>query len=214
MGDGRPLCRHWRIAPCAAPLVLFLGNLHAVVVNERPTHAMQALSYDQSQGATFDTHGSHGSHDPSRQPRSEVRTGDVMPRAALQSLSHAVRALARLHSCGYAHRDVKPGNILRRPNHHDWTLIDFGCITTTGMNVIGTPASRAVRIPDPICPTSSRVADTPGRRLRSRTTCPRPPYAHRGRTPLLHMRHAPRTSYTVSATPSHACNAAGTGRSA
>ena len=132
MGDGRPLCRHWRIAPCAAPLVLFLDNLHAVVINERPTHAMQALSYDQSQGATFDTHGSHGSHDPSRQLRSEVRTGDLMPRAALQSLSHAVRALARLHSCGYAHRDVKPGNILRRPNHHDWTLIDFGCTAQIG----------------------------------------------------------------------------------
>eukprot|EP00892_Ulva_mutabilis_P005656 jgi/Ulvmu1/3462/UM016_0082.1 len=49
-----------------------------------------------------------------------------------QSLSHAVRALTRLHSCGYAHRDVKPGNILRRPNQHDWTLIDFGCTAQIG----------------------------------------------------------------------------------
>eukprot|EP00892_Ulva_mutabilis_P012598 jgi/Ulvmu1/9710/UM055_0048.1 len=44
-----------------------------------------------------------------------------------QALSHSVRALASLHSMGYAHRDIKPGNILRRPKQHDWTLIDFGC---------------------------------------------------------------------------------------
>eukprot|EP00892_Ulva_mutabilis_P005772 jgi/Ulvmu1/3567/UM167_0001.1 len=49
-----------------------------------------------------------------------------------QALSHAVRALRKLHDFGYAHRDVKPGNILRRPKQHDWTLIDFGCTALIG----------------------------------------------------------------------------------
>lgn len=44
----------------------------------------------------------------------------------MQALSHAVKGLTKLHSCGYAHRDVKPGNIMRRPNHREWTLSDFG----------------------------------------------------------------------------------------
>ena len=44
-----------------------------------------------------------------------------------------MRALRRLHDFGYAHRDIKPGNILRRPKQHDWTLIDFGCSAPIGM---------------------------------------------------------------------------------
>ena len=50
----------------------------------------------------------------------------------VQALSHAVRALKKLHSFGYAHRDIKPGNILRRHKQHDWTLIDFGCTAEIG----------------------------------------------------------------------------------
>eukprot|EP00892_Ulva_mutabilis_P002686 jgi/Ulvmu1/12418/UM009_0068.1 len=49
-----------------------------------------------------------------------------------QALSHSVRALQKLHSVGYAHRDIKPGNILRRYKEHDWTLIDFGCTSQIG----------------------------------------------------------------------------------
>lgn len=50
----------------------------------------------------------------------------------VQALSHSVRALKKLHSTGYVHRDIKPGNILRRPKQHDWTLIDFGCAAEIG----------------------------------------------------------------------------------
>jgi serine/threonine protein kinase len=50
----------------------------------------------------------------------------------VQALSHSVRALMQLHKIGYAHRDIKPGNVLRRPQQHDWTLIDFGCAAQIG----------------------------------------------------------------------------------
>jgi serine/threonine protein kinase len=37
-----------------------------------------------------------------------------------------------LHAAGWVHRDLKPGNILRRPQQHSWTLIDFGCTARAG----------------------------------------------------------------------------------
>ena len=49
-----------------------------------------------------------------------------------QTLMHVVRAVKVMHDMGYAHRDIKPGNILRRPGEHDWTLIDFGCAARIG----------------------------------------------------------------------------------
>ena len=38
-----------------------------------------------------------------------------------------------LHKAGWVHRDLKPGNILRRPQMHSWTLIDFGCTSQIGV---------------------------------------------------------------------------------
>ena len=61
----------------------------------------------------------------------------VMECNAMQALTHVVRALERLHSCGYCHRDVNPGSILRRPNQHDWTLTDLGRTEKTGATCIG-----------------------------------------------------------------------------
>ena len=80
----------------------------------------------------------------------------------MQVLLHAVRALRRLHGFGYAHRDIKPGNILRRPKQHDWTLIDFGCTTKIGAGLLVEEKSAVLfscmsQLFDPIssCSTSS-----------------------------------------------------------
>ena len=37
-----------------------------------------------------------------------------------------------MHEAGWAHLDLKPGNVLRRPRLHAWTLIDFGCSAKIG----------------------------------------------------------------------------------
>ena len=50
----------------------------------------------------------------------------------LQVLCHVTRALVRLHAAGLAHRDMKPGNILWRPEMLEWTLIDFGVAASVG----------------------------------------------------------------------------------
>jgi hypothetical protein len=42
----------------------------------------------------------------------------------LQVLCHIAERLEVLHAAGWAHRDIKPGNVLRRPEHHRWTLIN------------------------------------------------------------------------------------------
>lgn len=50
----------------------------------------------------------------------------------LQVLTHVVTRLQRLHDNDLVHRDLKPGNVLWRPQHLEWTLIDFGCAAHTG----------------------------------------------------------------------------------
>ena len=50
----------------------------------------------------------------------------------LQVLTHVCTRLQLLHENGLAHRDLKPGNILWRPKHLQWTLIDFGCAAPIG----------------------------------------------------------------------------------
>jgi serine/threonine protein kinase len=51
---------------------------------------------------------------------------------AIQVLCHIAERLKVLHAAGWVHRDLKPGNVLRRPTHHSWTLIDFGCTARIG----------------------------------------------------------------------------------
>eukprot|EP00892_Ulva_mutabilis_P011349 jgi/Ulvmu1/8587/UM045_0030.1 len=43
--------------------------------------------------------------------------------------------LAQLHGSGWVHRDLKPGNILRLPGQHSWTLMDFGCAARSAASV-------------------------------------------------------------------------------
>eukprot|EP00892_Ulva_mutabilis_P008436 jgi/Ulvmu1/5965/UM026_0088.1 len=43
--------------------------------------------------------------------------------------------LVQLHSNGWVHRDLKPGNVLRLPVRHSWTLMDFGLAARTGATV-------------------------------------------------------------------------------
>jgi serine/threonine protein kinase len=52
--------------------------------------------------------------------------------AYMQVLSHIAERLKDLHEAGYAHRDIKPGNIMWLPRKKRWTLIDFGCAARIG----------------------------------------------------------------------------------
>ena len=45
----------------------------------------------------------------------------------LQVLGQVLKAVKALHAVGYAHRNIKPSNIMRRLKQHDWVLSDFAC---------------------------------------------------------------------------------------
>lgn len=81
----------------------------------------KAYALEQNNGATYST------------PQAHV----CLPNPAyhLQVLSHIADRLKDLHTAGYVHRDIKPGNIMFLTRTKRWTLIDFGCAARTGSQV-------------------------------------------------------------------------------
>ena len=55
--------------------------------------------------------------------------------AGLQLLCHVARRIDKLHKAGFAHRDLKPGNIMMLPHRMCWVLIDFGISAPIGKDV-------------------------------------------------------------------------------
>lgn len=43
----------------------------------------------------------------------------------MQVVGQVGKGLQALHASGYAHCNLKPSNIMRRPKKHDWVLSDF-----------------------------------------------------------------------------------------
>lgn len=56
---------------------------------------------------------------------------DIVSKA--QALMHVTQCIAKLHKIGWAHRNLKPSNVLHWPRHHTWTLIDFGNAAKIGV---------------------------------------------------------------------------------
>lgn len=75
----------------------------------------------------------------------------------LQVLTHVCTRLQLLHDNGLAHRDLKPGNILWRPKHLQWTLIDFGCAAQIGAHLSLPFVSIFVILNLDTCPVVSHV---------------------------------------------------------
>jgi serine/threonine protein kinase len=53
----------------------------------------------------------------------------------VQVLENISERLAEMHEAGYAHRDVKPANILWLPGENCWALIDFASAARIGGRV-------------------------------------------------------------------------------
>ncbi|NJR41439.1 MAG: hypothetical protein HC767_01035 [Akkermansiaceae bacterium] len=50
----------------------------------------------------------------------------------MQVLGQVLKSVTALHAAGYAHRNIKPSNILQRGKQHDWMLFDFSASCPIG----------------------------------------------------------------------------------
>ena len=51
----------------------------------------------------------------------------------LQVLGPLIKGARALHDAGYAHRNIKPSNILRRSSQRDWALSDLASCKPLGV---------------------------------------------------------------------------------
>eukprot|EP00892_Ulva_mutabilis_P011411 jgi/Ulvmu1/8642/UM046_0047.1 len=51
---------------------------------------------------------------------------------AVTVLANVAARLRDMHAAGYAHRDLKPPNVMWLPRENRWTVIDFGCAARIG----------------------------------------------------------------------------------
>jgi len=58
-----------------------------------------------------------------------------LSRRSIQVVANIAKRVAGMHRGGYAHRDLKPGNIMWLPRESQWSLIDFGAAAEIGRPV-------------------------------------------------------------------------------
>ena len=51
-------------------------------------------------------------------------------------LGQVLKSVKALHGVGYAHRNIKPSNILQREKQHDWMLFDFSASCPVGVHLM------------------------------------------------------------------------------
>lgn len=70
-------------------------------------------------------------------PSDFVRATNVVHMSAcMQLMIQVLRCLKVLHASGYAHQNIKPSNVMRRLDQHDWILADLSCAARLGVSLL------------------------------------------------------------------------------